>query len=173
MAVFNTLRLEVKELKERDKTFFIELLSAPEIIDPIPQPKWTREEILKKFEEIIIYSDHPLTKEKVIWGVYEMGSTELIGLCAFLTNNDNQREIAYRFRKKYWGKGYGTEVTKNMIDYCFNELDLDVITADANIENIGSVKILEKFFLPLKVFFNEEENCTDRRYILKMENWLQ
>ena len=102
--------------------------------------------------------------------MFEKGKEELIGLCAFLTNDESQRELGYRFRKKYWGKGYATEVTKNMIDYCFNVLDLELITADVNIENIASVKVLEKFFRPVKEFYNERDQCTDRRYLLRKVN---
>lgn len=170
MVIFDTERLRIKELEEKDREFFIELLSAPEIIELIPQAKWSVDEILVKFKDFTNYPKDPLLKEKVIWGVYEEDMTELIGLCAFLTNDENQREIAYRFRKKYWGKGYGTEVTRHMIDYCFNQLGLDLITADVNIENLASVSILEKFFKPVKEFYNETDKCTDRRYKLKKEN---
>lgn len=167
MTIFNTERLQVKELEEKDKEFFIELLSAPEIIEPIPQVKWPMEEILAKFKDFSTYAENPLSKEKVIWGVYEKGKSELIGFCGLLTNDENQREIGYRFRQKYWGQRYGTEVTGNMIDYCFNQLGLDQISADVNIENIGSVKILEKFFTLVREFYNETDDCMDRRYLLK------
>lgn len=173
MTIFSTERLEIKELKKEDEAFFLELLSAPEIIDPIPQPKWPLEKMINMFNDHSKHVDHPMRKDRVVWGVYEIGNPDLIGLCAFLTNDENQREIGYRFRKKYWGKGYGTEVTKHMIDYCFKTFDLDLLTADVNIENTGSVKILEKFFLPVREFFNENDNCTDRRYVLKKENWLK
>jgi len=45
-------------------------------------------------------------------------------------------------------------------------LQLEKITADVNIENIASAKILNKFFKPVREFFNENDNCTDRRYEL-------
>lgn len=173
MIIFKTDRLEIREMKEVDLLFFIELLSAPEIIEPIPQPKWTEEEIINKFKDFIDYPINPKTKDKVIWGVYEKDKNELIGLCAFLTNDEDQREIGYRFRKKYWGVGYGTELTKNMIEYCFNDLELMTLTADVNTQNIGSVKILEKFFKPVKEFYNERDKSLDRRYILEKEIWLQ
>ena len=160
-------------MKEEDLHFFIELLSAPEIIKPIPQPKLPEEKVILKFKASIDYSADPRTKDKVIWGVYESDKKELIGLCALLTNDENQREIGYRFRQKYWGIGYGTELTKNMLEYCFNELGLEMVTADVNIDNISSVKILEKFFEPTQEFYNEQDGCTDRRYALEKETWLK
>jgi ribosomal-protein-alanine N-acetyltransferase len=172
MTIFTTDRLTIKELKEEDLPFFIELLSAPEIIEPIPQPKWTEEEILTKFNNFRNYSSDPTTVKTAVWGVYEKGKHELIGLCALLTNDENQREIGYRLRSNYWGIGYGTELTQNMITYCFTQLRLFTLTADVNIENRGSVKILEKFFDPIREFYNEDDNCTDRRYMLRKEKWL-
>lgn len=172
LMIFTTKRLLINELEEKDKDFFIELLSAPEIIEPIPQPKWSIETIQEKFNTFTQQSQDPNLAEKVAWGVFERDKTELIGLCALLTNDENQREIAYRFRKQYWGKGYGTEVASHLIQYCFTQLGWDLLTADVNVENAGSVSILEKFFKPVKEFFNESDQCTDRRYALTRASWL-
>ncbi|UTW67082.1 GNAT family N-acetyltransferase [bacterium SCSIO 12643] len=169
--IFNTDRLEVRELQPSDKDFFIELLSAPEIINPIPQPQWSTEDILKKFESSINYSPSPELCNQVIWGIYETDKTELIGLCALLTNDLNQRGIGYRFRSTYWGQGYGTEITKGMISFCFSNLGIPMLTADVNIENLPSVKILEKFFHPAQEFYNDKDHCTDRRYELRKSDW--
>jgi [ribosomal protein S5]-alanine N-acetyltransferase len=76
--LFATNRLEICELTEKDKIFFVELLSNPEIINPIPQPKWSYTEIEEKFEDFRNYAINPLEKEKVLWGVYEKGTDELI-----------------------------------------------------------------------------------------------
>lgn len=171
MPVFQTERLLVKQMEPKDAPWFTELLSDPAIIDPIPQPEWSGQEIAHKFESFINYSEDPLSEEKVIWGVFEKDATELIGLCALLTNEDRDREIGYRFRKKYWGKGYATELTRHLIDFCFGELHLDRITADVNITNTRSVKVLEKFMTPLEEFYNDRDRCTDLRYVLHRENW--
>ena len=97
----------------------------------------------------------------------------MIGLALFLTNDENEKELGYRFKTKYWYKGYGTETTKGMINYYFDELKFDKITADVNVENIASVKILEKFMKPVREFFNVRDNCTNRRYKTDKKNWLQ
>ena len=88
-------------------------------------------------------------------------------------NEHNEKELGYRFRACFWGKGYGTETTKGMLNYYFQEMNVNKVTADVNIANIGSVKILDKFMKPVREFFNERDNCTDRRYELEKNNWLQ
>ena len=145
--IFNTNRLFVQQFNELDKDYFIELLSDPDIINPIPQEVFKMDDILAKFKAFSNYDTNRLETEKSIWGVYEINQTELIGLCGLLTNDENERELAYRFRKKYWGKGYGTEITKGLIDYSFNVLEMVKISADVNIENIGSVKYLKSSYL--------------------------
>lgn len=171
MLIFKTERLRIKKMGPKDEPLFTELLSDPAIIEPIPQPEWSRQEIALKFESFIRYPGDPLSEEKVIWGVYEQDSTELIGLCALLTNEDKEREIGYRFRKSHWGKGYATELTRHMIRFCFEALELERITADVSITNYRSVKVLEKFMTPLKEFYNARDRCTDRRYVIERENW--
>ena len=124
----------------------------------------------KEIEEKFSFAMKPqaaiLNNKTSIWAICEKGRDEMIGLCALLTNNEGDRELGYRFRVEYWGKGYGTEVTKGLIDFCFQNLKLDKITADVNIENIASAKILNKFLTPVREFFNERDNCIDRRYEL-------
>lgn len=167
--IFQTPRLDIKKLTEKDFLFYTELVSDPEIINPVPQQKWSEEEISNRFERFTNYDSD--NNETIVLGAFEKGKDELIGLCALLTNDENEREIGYRFRKKYWGQGYATEMTKYFIEYCFKELNLEIITADVNIKNIASVKVLEKFFHPRKEFINEKDNCTDRRYFLKKSDW--
>lgn len=173
MKIFETNRLVIKSFEQRDKDFFIELLSDPKIIDPVPQPKLSIEKIIAKFDASLNFSGKPIKNKENIWGVFEKQNIEMIGVCALLTNDENDWELGYRFRTNYWGKGYGTETTKGIIDFCFNHLNINKVAADVNIENSGSVKILNKFMNPVNEFFNENDNCTDRRYHIEKNNWLQ
>ncbi len=166
MIIFQTARLDIRTFQLADKAYFVELVTKAEIIAPVPQSPMPVELIEEKFARAINPKGSILENEKSIWAVCEKGRKEVIGLCALLTNDENDRELGYRFRVEYWGNGYGTEVTKGLIDFCFQDLKLEKITADVNIENIASAKILNKFLKPVREFFNEEDNCTDRRYEL-------
>ena len=96
----------------------------------------------------------------------------MIGLAAILTNDEEDWELGYRFRVKYWGKGYGTEIARGTVRYCFEVLGYDKITADVDIENIASKKILEKLMKLKKEFYNEEDKCLDQRYELYKKDWI-
>lgn len=169
--IFQTERLIVKPINLSHKDEFIELLTADEIIKAIPQGKPPKEDVEFKFQIALSFDGNILKNKISLLGVFEEGQNELIGLVAFLTNDEGDRELGYRFRKPYWGKGYATEITREMINYSFNVLKLEKITADVWVENLASNKVLRKFLKPVKEFFNEKDNCTDRRYELLKEDW--
>lgn len=53
-------------------------------------------------------------------------------------------EVWYKIHSDYWKKGYATEALKAIIDFGFDALKLHRIEAGCAVENIGSIKVLEK-----------------------------
>ena len=168
--IFETPRLYVRPLKESDEEHFFELMSNPNVMNPIPHKPLNAEESAATLTELIELEKKSDTK---IWSLCEKGCDDLIGFCGLLKNNEGQDEIAYRLIERFWGEGYGTEIAKGLIDFCYNEMKSKLVTADVYIENTKSIKILAKFFTPQKEFFNAEDNCVDRRYAVTKENWLK
>jgi ribosomal-protein-alanine N-acetyltransferase len=167
--IFETERLYVRRLEENDEAAFFELMSNPNVMDPIPQKPFDKAESTSKLADLIVLEKSSATK---IWSLCKKGSHHLIGICGVLKNDEHEDEIVYRIIERFWGMGYGTEITKGLIDFCFGQLKSDYVTADVCIENARSLKILNKFFTAQKEFFNPEDNCVDRRYIIRKENWL-
>lgn len=159
--MFETGRLLVRKLNTNDSKLFFELMSNPNVMNPIPQKVFTKIESDTKLNDLILLEESSKTK---IWCLTEKGNDSLIGICGLLKNDENDNEIAYRLIERFWGKGYGTEIAKGLIEYSFENLNFEKITADVNIENKKSSKIIEKFMNPVREFFNKEDNCTDRRY---------
>ncbi|WP_431166797.1 GNAT family N-acetyltransferase [Tenacibaculum halocynthiae] len=169
--VFQSERLIVKAIQKIHKKEFVELLTAEEIIKAIPQNKPSEDNIENKFQLALSFNGDIVGNSLSLLGVFEKNKEDLIGLIGFLTNEEENRELGYRFRKDFWGRGYATEIAKKMIEYSFNVLKFEKITADVWVENIASNKILAKFFKPVKEFYNEYDNCTDRRYELLKNDW--
>lgn len=167
--LFKTERLIIRTLQIADSDSFFDMMGNPNVMNPIPQKTMTKAESDSKLNELIALEK---STNKIIWSLVEKESTNFIGICGFLKNNENENEIAYRLREQYWGKGYGTEIAKGLINFGFKNLNFDLITADVAINNTKSVKILDKFFTRNKEFFNKKDNCTDRRYKLTKENWV-
>lgn len=166
--IFATTRLYARQLKEEDAPAFFELMSNPNVMNPIPQKPLNKEESAATLSELILLEK---TSDTKIWALCERGYNDLIGFCGVLKNKEKQDEIAYRLVERSWSKGYGTEIAKGLIDFCFKEMKSDLVTADVYVENIRSIRILEKFFTAQKEFFNAEDNCVDRRYEVDKEEW--
>jgi RimJ/RimL family protein N-acetyltransferase len=56
----------------------------------------------------------------------------------------NSAEIWFKILPKYWKKGFTTEAVIAILDYCFDELKLHRVTAGCAVDNIGSIRVLEK-----------------------------
>lgn len=59
-------------------------------------------------------------------------------------NGRKSSNIDIKISQSHWGQGYGTEILKGLIDYIFNNTDLEVLFVDPNIENIAAIKLYEK-----------------------------
>ncbi|MFN3349670.1 GNAT family N-acetyltransferase [Pseudorhodoplanes sp.] len=67
-----------------------------------------------------------------------------IGACGIATQDDAVPEIGYWLGVKHWGKGYGTEAVRALIDFAFTELGNESLSAGARVTNPASRRILEK-----------------------------
>ena len=71
---------------------------------------------------------------------------EFIGLFGLKLGHEKfkRAEVWYKLHPDYWNQGIATEVVSRMIDYCFQTLNLHRIEAGCAVENVASIKVLEK-----------------------------
>lgn len=72
---------------------------------------------------------------------------EFIGTTGLYSINWVARTAEYRIflgNKEFWGQGLGTGVTKCVLRYAFEKLNLHSIWVGVNVENKGSVRMCEK-----------------------------
>jgi len=163
--IFQTIRLQIYKLKASDTDAFFDMMGNPKVMNPIPQEAMTHKQSDAKLAELLKY-DNPKVQ---VWAI--RFNDEFIGICGLLINDEGNPEVAYRLREAFWGEGFGTEIAKGLLDYGFGDLGFELITADVNITNIPSVKILEKFFIAVREFYNPKDKCTDRRYHLERKDY--
>lgn len=95
--------------------------------------------------EFIINYNHFGKWERGRCGVFLRENNTFIGWCGLKYHEDTREtDLGYRFKKAYWGKGYGTEAASICINDGFTRLQLQRIYAEAYAENIGSIRIMEK-----------------------------
>ncbi|GGB07494.1 N-acetyltransferase [Macrococcus hajekii] len=70
---------------------------------------------------------------------------KVIGACQITVQSSHRKgEIGYLLHPDYYGKGLGTYMAAYLIDYGFDELNLNRIFASTDSENIASYKVMEK-----------------------------
>ncbi|OAB79649.1 GNAT family N-acetyltransferase [Cochleicola gelatinilyticus] len=165
---FSTERLQIRKLKPEDRDAFFDLMGNPKVMNPIPLPAMTEAESDAKMQEVFEFDNSK--KGKQIRVVTLKEEDELLGLCMLLTNNEGDTELGYRFRECYWGKGYAKEVTEGMIAYCFNTIGVEKVTADADIRNVASLKILNRYLKEIKDIYKDGK-IADKRFALFKKEW--
>lgn len=170
-TVFETNRLLVRNLAKDDLEDFYEMQSNPNVMRFIKQAL-TLEQSLEELDRFIRYYDR---RDKLfrIWAVIEMTTNHFVGICGVYLNEKGEHEIAYRLLEKYWGKGMGSEIAKDLIHYCFAILQYHEIVAYVNKNNIGSIKIAKQFMNFEKEFYLEKDECIEFVYRQQKDAWLQ
>ena len=80
------------------------------------------------------------------WGITLKGKQNIIGTIGF--NNFTKRHranIGYDLQTEYWNCGYITEALKAVIDFGFNQLEINRIEAEVMQGNVMSERVLDKF----------------------------
>jgi len=69
-----------------------------------------------------------------------------VGLISLRIGNSKYKiaTVWYKLFPDFWSQGYATEALKSILNFGFNEVGLHRIEAGCAIDNIGSVKVLEK-----------------------------
>ena len=80
------------------------------------------------------------------WSVFLKDTSELIGFCGFRFFYDNPPELQllYGLSPQYWGKGLATEAAAAMIQYGFAEHKFQQIITATDVENVASVRVMER-----------------------------
>jgi RimJ/RimL family protein N-acetyltransferase len=81
-----------------------------------------------------------------VWSVFERGPPGGFLGCALLSPEPglHKIELAYRFNRNAWGRGFATEAGRACLAYGFRELGLSEILALAYPENMASQRVLTK-----------------------------
>lgn len=162
--VIETDRLILRELLPSDCDGMFQLDSDPEVHKYLGNNPVTDKEQAMNVIHFVRqqYIDYGIGR----WAIIDKKTEDFIGWTGLkfvteLTNNHiNYYDLGYRLRKKYWRQGIATETARLSLDYAFNVLNLEEVFASANIDNVGSNKILQKIgFNLMETFFYEDIEC--------------
>jgi [ribosomal protein S5]-alanine N-acetyltransferase len=142
-TVLETDRLLFRKFTIDDAELIYDLNFDPEVTKYTKDPMTDVEQAKKVLREVILpqYSLYGHGR----WALHLKEGNEFIGWCGLKYRPElDEIDLGYRFKKKYWGKGYATEAAKATIQYGFDRLGLNIITGRALPGNDASVAVLKK-----------------------------
>ena len=139
-----TDRLIIREFNEKDFEAVYDFGSNLDV------NKYTGDKLIESLEEAKKIINNIWLKEYHKygygrWAVIYKPNHKIIGFAGLkFLPEFNETDIGFRFLPEYWNKQIGTEASKKIIKYGFENLDLNRIIGIAMPENIGSCKVLKK-----------------------------
>jgi ribosomal-protein-alanine N-acetyltransferase len=168
MKILITNRLILRPWEENDSTDLYEYAKS-ELVGPNagwPPHKNEEEskEILKMFiENNETYAIVLKSENKVIGGIGLHNRKPDVSL-----SHLNQKEIGYVLNPKYWGKGIIPEAVNCLIEYGFNELDLDLIWCGHFDFNHNSKRVNEKCGFKYRFQKTEQLKLLDNKEVITL-----
>ncbi len=151
MIIENTERLSIALMDETDAQLMWELDQDPEVMRYINGGKISS---MEDIEQVMIPRMKTYRDPEKGWGLYKVyitDSNEFIGWILVRPMdffNDNTQwdnlELGWRFKQSSWGKGYGTEAAKAVMDALHQQKGYKRFAALALEGNEGSMNIMKK-----------------------------
>ncbi|MCH7484475.1 MAG: GNAT family N-acetyltransferase [Chloroflexi bacterium] len=97
-------------------------------------------------EEFDWYMSKRQDPDIILWSIEAADGGTLLGNVELRLSPLNRRaEVAIGiFDRQYWGKGYGTESMRLVLDYAFRELKLNRVELKAAEDNVRAIRSYEK-----------------------------
>jgi RimJ/RimL family protein N-acetyltransferase len=103
------------------------------------------------FEEAKSYVEDSIRRDRQTgiarYAVVRKDSGDLIGFCGF-KELDDYIDFGWRYSRHAWGQRYATEAALAVLGYGLTALRLRCLSAGSFVENIGSVRIIERLGFP-------------------------
>jgi len=138
----STERFLLTQVCLSDQAFLFEGLSDPEAMPYYGVYYESFEETKKQLDW---YDKNYLEGTGINWKVVDKISSESIGVISVYAykKEHNKAELGYWLLPRFWGKGIATEVLPSVIQFWQNEKGLHRLEAFIELENEGSIRLLE------------------------------
>ncbi len=144
--MINSASLRLRYIRYDDLDSIHHLHSLPETNKyntlGIPEHIDVTKQILNQWLEA--YSKNPV--QSYMFVIEWKESNLFVGLAALNLGKPKYRsaEIWFKLLPEFWGKGFATEALKALIHFGFKDLNLHRIEAGCAVDNMASMKVLEK-----------------------------
>ncbi|GIP35949.1 GNAT family N-acetyltransferase [Paenibacillus sp. J2TS4] len=166
--VMVTERLTLRQLELNDSEAIEKLAGEKDVADttlnmPHPYPTGSATTFIKARHEAAVRGDG------YSFAVTLTESEDFLGIVGLHVNKThNMAELAYWIGKPYWRSGYCTEAAARVVQFAFDELELNRVFAAAMTRNPASYKVMEKIGMKhegiLRSHIRKGDTYEDLRY---------
>jgi len=150
--VIESERLKLIDLNEADLEDIFQLHSSQEVarFNTIGIP--LDSEVTRKVIAPLLKPSGNNRKKDYSWTIRDKKTNEFLGEIGISIAPERYRRatLHYSLLPRYWGNGFATEAANSLIKYCFEELKLHRIEAGCAVDNLASVRVLEKLGMCLE-----------------------
>src|SRR6185295_1504038 len=163
MTVLETERLILRRLSSGDAEFILELLNQPSFL------RYIGDKGVRNTEDAIRYiQTGPLASyERFGFGLYLVALKESgvsIGMCGLIKRDSlPDVDVGFAFLPEYWSQGYAFEAANAVMNYGREVLGLSRIVAITSLDNVASIKLLEKVGLKFERLIKLDEDQPEVR----------
>ena len=157
MNLIETARLYLRELTTDDAAFMLKLMN---------DPTWLRfigDRNIKTISDAEAYIANKLAPSYKQFG-FGFYLTKLrkegtpIGICGLIKRPTLEHvDVGFAFMPEHRGKGFGFESASAVLDYAKNDLGIKYIIAITDLDNVPSIKLLEKLGLKFEKMMKLDE----------------
>lgn len=141
VPVLETARLLLRPLTWDDRPTMHRLEADPEAMRFVAPPRSAEEADHLLGQSIAQYDALPEGMGR--WAVQERATGTFIGV-AVLRPREEYVEVGYRLFPAFWGHGYATEITRQLLHHGLQTLRLPLIAGVTDPHNVASQHVLEK-----------------------------
>jgi ribosomal-protein-alanine N-acetyltransferase len=139
--IITTSRLVLRPYRDTDLEEVLRYATDPQWAQflPVPQPYERAHGVAFLTQQVAV--DRTSSPS---WAITADGLV-IGGVDVSIYHTQRRASIGYSLSPKWWGRGLATEAAQAVVDSCFASLDwLNKIAADADAENSGSLRVMEK-----------------------------
>lgn len=148
--VIETQRLRIRPALMSDAERYYSYAKKPEVAQ---STSWRPSRSLEHARELIkswreAYKERGMAPMTVV----EKASGIMIGTASFVDYNPTYKTVTvgYSLDSDYWNRGYGTEISKALIEYAIGVFGVNRVQAYIRIDNAASIRVCEKAGMSLE-----------------------
>jgi RimJ/RimL family protein N-acetyltransferase len=139
-----TERLLIKKYTPKEKADLIALFTDEKVMRHVNTGVMSVGNVEKLWKKLM--EDFYPNGKDTIFAVFAKDDKRYIGHAAIRPRptKTTDWEISYMLKTEEWGKGFATEIAQRLIKFGFDDLNLPLIVATIDDDNLDSIKVAEK-----------------------------